>query len=62
MLYVQARVRPYILSAKTDEKAQVLCVALDGFRGAHMRPGVANIHYAAKKVKEGLVFFCKEGA
>jgi len=55
--YMYRPVRPYILKANDGEKRGL---TLPWFiSGRAHAVGVANTEYVAKKVKEGLVFFCQ---
>ena len=55
--YMYRPVRPYILKANEGEKRGLTWPWMISGR-AHA-VGIANTQYVAKKVKEGLVFFCQ---
>jgi len=55
--YMYRPVRPYILKADKGEKRGLTWPSMISGR-AHA-VGVADTEYVAKKVKEGLVFFCQ---
>ena len=55
--YMYRPVRPYILKPNEGERRGLTLPWM--FSGRAHAVGIANVEYAARKIKKGLVFFCQ---